>query len=135
MEPGDKFRLVPKNADGVEGLRDVDEALSKQFVANYRKSGRSHWWRKSGTTRICGVAEIRAMLEQSLSEIHPRSLYEPAVNLGYVNEGYIQRKFPQLCSAIRRKIRKGKEERICAMERALENALNDEPPPALDDLR
>jgi hypothetical protein len=74
-------------------------------------------------------------LEQSLSEIHPRSLYELAVNLGYVNEGYIQSKFPQLCGAIRQKIRQDKEERICAMERALEKALNDEPPPALDDLR
>jgi DNA-binding phage protein len=123
------------NYKGVEGLRDVDNALSKQLVANYLKSGRSHWWRKSGATRICGVSEIRAILEQSLSEIHPRSLYKLAVNLGYVNEGYIQSKFPQLCGAIRQKIRKEKEERICAMERALEKALNDEPPPALDDLR
>jgi DNA-binding phage protein len=123
------------NYKGVEGLRDVDNALSKQLAANYLKSGRSHWWRKPGATRICGASEIRAILEQSLSEIHPRSLYELAVNLGYVNEGYIQSKFPQLCGAIRQKIRKNKEMRISAMERALENALNDEPPPSLDNLR
>jgi DNA-binding phage protein len=119
----------------VEGLRDVDNALSKQLAANYRNSGRSHWWRKPGATRICGQAEILAMLEQSLSEKHPRSVYELAVDLGYVNEGYIQHKFPQLCSAIRQKIRKDREERIGAMESALKNALNDEPPPSLDNLR
>jgi len=123
------------NYRGVEGLRDVDNALSRQLAANYRKSGRSHWWRKPGARRICGLPEIRATLEQSLSQKHPRSVYELAVNLGYVNEGYIQRKFPQLCSAIRQKIRKDTEERICAMERALENALNDGPPPSLDNLR
>ncbi len=123
------------NYRGVEGFRDVDNALSKQLAAKYRNSGRSHWWRKPGATRICGLAEIRAMLEQSLSEKHPRSVYELAVKLGYVNEGYIQNKFPQLCSAIRQKIRKEREERIGAMESALENALNDEPPPSLDNLR
>lgn len=123
------------NYRGVEGLRDVDNALSKQLSANYRKSGRSHWWRKPDATRICGLAEIRAKLEQSLSEQHPRPLYELAVKLGYVNEGYIQSKFPQLCSAIRQKIRKDKEERICAIKCVLESALNDESPPSLDNLR
>jgi hypothetical protein len=44
-------------------------------------------------------ADIRAMLEQSLSEKSPRPLYQLAVILGYVNEGYIQQKFPELCSA------------------------------------
>jgi hypothetical protein len=61
-------------------------------------------------------------------------LYNLAVSLGYANEGYIQRKFPQLCSAIRQKIRKNNEERICTMERALKSALNDEPPPSLGEL-
>ncbi len=119
---------------GVDGLRDVDDALSKRLAANYRKSGRTHWWRKPGTARICELAEIRAVLDHSLSEKQPRSLYELADNLGYVNEGYIQHKFPQLCSAIRQKIRKNREERICRMERALENALTDEPPASLDEL-
>jgi len=90
---------------GVEGLRDVDKALSKQLAANYRKSGRTHWWRKAGAARICEPADIRAMLEQSLSEKNPRLLYQLAVNLGYLNEGFIQHRFPELCSAIRQKIR------------------------------
>ena len=120
---------------GVEGFRDVDKTLSKQLAANYRKSGRTHWWRKPGATRICEPAEIQAVLEQLLAEKHPRSLYELAVSLGYVNEGYIQLKFPQLCSAIRQKIRTNNEERITAMKRALECALNDEPPASLEELR
>lgn len=74
-------------------------------------------------------------MEQSLSEQQPRSLYQLAVNIGCVNEGYIQQKFPQLCSSIRQKIRKNNEERICTMERALADALTDESPPSLDDLR
>jgi len=120
---------------GVEGFRDVDKTLSKQLAANYRKSGRTHWWRKPGAARICEPAEIQAVLEQLLAEKHPRSLYELAVSLGYVNEGYIQLKFPQLCSAIRQKIRTNNEERITAMKRALESALNDEPPASLEELR
>jgi DNA-binding phage protein len=119
---------------GVDGLRDVDHALSKRLAANYRKSGRTHWWRKSGATRICEHTGIQVLLERSLAEKHPRSLYNLAVSLGYANEGYIQRKFPQLCSAIRQKIRKNNEERICTMERALKSALNDEPPPSLGEL-
>jgi len=120
---------------GVEGLRDVDKTLSKQLAANYRKSGRTHWWRNPGAARICKQADIRAMLEQSLSENNPRPLYQLAVDLGYVNEGYIQNKFPELCSAIRQKIRTNNEERITAMKRALESALNDEPPASLEELR
>jgi DNA-binding MarR family transcriptional regulator/DNA-binding phage protein len=120
---------------GVEGLRDVDKALSKQLAANYRKSGRTHWWRNPGAARICEQADIQAMLEQSLSEKNPRPLYQLAVNLGYVNEGYIQNNFPELCSAIRQKIKKNNEARISTMERALRNALNHEPPPSLDELR
>jgi DNA-binding MarR family transcriptional regulator len=119
----------------VEGLRDVDKTLSKQLAANYRKSGRSHWWRNPGAARICEPADIRAVLEQSLSENNPRPLYQLAVNLGYVNEGCIQNKFPELCSAIRQKIRTNNKERITAMKRALENALKDEPPPSLEQLR
>jgi DNA-binding MarR family transcriptional regulator/DNA-binding phage protein len=120
---------------GVEGLRDVDKTLSKQLAANYRKSGRTHWWRNPGAARICKQADIRVMLEQSLFENNPRPLYQLAVDLGYVNEGYIQNKFPELCSAVRRKIKKNNEARISTMERALRNALNDEPPPSLDELR
>jgi AraC-like DNA-binding protein len=123
------------NYKSAERLYDVDHALSKQVIANYRKSGRSHWWRKPGAARICERGDIRDLLEQSLAKEHPLSVYDIAVSLGYVNEGYIQRKFPELCSAIREKIRREKKARISGMEIALKNALNDELPPSLDQVR
>jgi len=122
------------NYRGVQGLYDVDRALSKQIAANYRKSGRSHWWRKPGAARICERVDIRDVLERSLAEEHPVSVHEIAVNLGYINEGYIQGKFPELCRAIREKNREEKKARISSMELTLKNALNDEPPPSLHEV-
>ena len=46
------------------------------------------------------------------------------------NEGCIQNRFPELCRAIREKIRQEKKARISAMQMALKNALNNEPPVA-----
>jgi len=120
---------------GVDGLRDVDRDLSKQIALNFRKSGRSHSWRKYGAARICERVDIRYLLERSLAQEHPRSLYALSVSLGYANEGYIQRKFPQLCSAIREKIRSEKRARVSNMEEVLTDALTEETPPPLDEVR
>lgn len=119
----------------MDGLRDVDRVLAKQIAANYRNSGRSHGWRKCGAARICERVDIRKLLELSLAEEHPRSLYELAVSLGYTNEGYIQRQFPQLCRAIREKIRSEKKARVNNMEDALKGALTEQDPPSPDEVR
>jgi hypothetical protein len=119
------------NFRSVEWLRHAYPAFSKQIVLNYRKSGRSHWWRKPGAARICERAEIRELLERSLAEEHPISPGAIAVSIGYANEGCIQNRFPELCRAIREKIRQEKKARINAMQMALNNALNDDPPPPL----
>jgi hypothetical protein len=123
------------NYQGVDGLRDVDRVLAKQIAANFRNSGRSHGWRKCGAVRICERVDIRKLLERSLAEEHPRSIYAFAVSLGYTNEGYIQRKFPQLCHAIREKIRRDKKARISNMEEVLRGALTEQDPPSLDKVR
>ena len=47
---------------GVERLYQVDADLCKRIAVNYRQSGRSHWWRKPGATRICERTEIRRLL-------------------------------------------------------------------------
>ena len=120
--------------NGVEWLRHAYPALSKQIVLNYRKSGRSHWWRKRGAARICERVDIRELLEQSLAKEHSMSPGAIAASVGYANEGYIQNRFPELCRAIREKIRQEKKARIRAMQMALNNALNDESPPPLDEL-
>jgi DNA-binding MarR family transcriptional regulator len=122
------------NFKSVEWLRHGYPVLSKQIVVNYRKSGRSHWWRKPGAARICERADIRDLLERSLAKEHSVSPGAIAVSLGYANEGCIQNRFPELCRAIRRKIRQEKKARICAMQMSLKNALNDEPPPSLNEL-
>jgi hypothetical protein len=123
------------NYQGVDGLRDVDRVLAKQIAVNYRKSGQSHWWRRCGAARICEQVDIRKLLERSLAEEHPRSLYALAVSLGYTNEGYIQRKFPELCSAIREKIRSEKKTRISNMQETLRVALTERTPPSLEEVR
>jgi len=124
-------RLNFKNA---EWLRHAHPELSRQISANYRKSGQSHWWRKPGAARICERVDIRSLLERSLAKEHSVSPGAIAVSLGYVNEGYIQNRFPELCRAIREKIKQEKKARINAMQMALNNALNDDPPPPLNKL-
>jgi len=122
------------NYQGVKGLYQVDRALSKQIAANYRKSGRSHWWRKPGAARICERVDIRKLLERSLTQEHTISVHQIALSLGYDNEGYIWRKFPELCRAISEKITEQKQARIRGIETALNNVLNEEPPPSLQAL-
>ncbi|MGA9059897.1 MAG: TniQ family protein [Terriglobia bacterium] len=122
------------NFKSVEWLRHAYPVHSKQIVVNYRKSGRSHWWRKPGAARICEPADLRDLLERSLAKEHSVSPGAIAVSLGYANEGCIQNRFPELCRAIRRKIKQEKKARISAMQMALKNALNDEPPPSLDEV-
>ena len=122
------------NFKSVEWLRHAYPVHSKQIVVNYRKSGRSHWWRKPGAARISERADIRNLLERSLAKEHSVSPGVIAVSLGYAHEGCIQNRFPELCRAIRQKIRQEKKTRISAIQVALKNALNDDPPPSLDEV-
>ncbi len=120
---------------GAERLYQVDRDLCKQLTANYRRSGRSHGWRKKGGTIICAQADLQMMLEESLALDEPVSAHHIAARLGYANDGYLQRIFPDLCRAIRRKIAAQEAQRRVAMERLLTDALSAEPPPTLNDLR
>ena len=119
---------------GPERLYQVDRDLAKQIVANYRKSGRSHWWRKAGAARICSLSDIQRFLEQSMAQEQPVSAHHIAASLGYANDGYLQRKFPDLCRAIRRKIAAHDEPRMTIMESTLKGALREEQAPTLADL-
>ena len=119
---------------GVERLYQVDRNLSKQISANYRKSGRSHWWRKPGAVRICALSDIQKLLEQSLAQERPVSAHHIAASLGYAGDGYLQLKFPDICRAIGRKIAAHDEPRITIMESALEDALRENQVPTLSDL-
>jgi AraC-like DNA-binding protein len=120
---------------GPDRLYQVDRDLCKRLAANYRRSGRSHGWRKKGGKIICAQADLQKMLEESLALDEPVSAHHIAAQVGYANDGYLQRTFPELCRAIRRKIAAQETQRRVAMERLLTAALNEEPPPTLNDLR
>ena len=115
-------------------LYQADRKLCHKIAARYRRSGRSHWWRKAGAVRICAIARMREILEQSLASIEPTSVHQIAANLGYSNDAYILQKFPGLCREISRKIALAKHVRMQDMRQILENALYENPVPTLTDL-
>ena len=117
-----------------ERLYQADRKLCHSIAAKYRQSGRSHWWRKPGATRICDAARLKEILERSLKSNMPTSVHRIAASLGYSNEGYIHQKYPELCRAIGEKIGLAKQARPEDIRRFLENAINEHPAPTLKDL-
>ena len=87
-----------------ERLYQADRDLSHKIAARYRRSGRSHWWRRPGATRICETRRIKELLEQSLELAEPVSVYQISTDLGYSNDAYIRQKFLSLCQAISKRI-------------------------------
>jgi AraC-like DNA-binding protein len=120
---------------GTERLYQVDRKLCKRIAANHRRSGQSHSWRKKGAKPKCEPADLQRMLEQSLALDEPVSAHHIAARVGYANDGYLQRRFPDLCRAIRQKIASNRIKRHAEMERVLVEALNEEFPPTLNALR
>jgi len=120
---------------GTERLYQVDRDLCKRLSAKYRQSGQSHRWRKAGAERISEQVDIRKLLQESLAQEQPVSAHHIAARLGYANDGYLRRTFPDLCRAIRQKIAAQKAERLAEMERVLTEALKEDPVPTLGDLR
>lgn len=117
-----------------ERLYLADRKLCHAIAARYRKSGRSHWWRKPGATRICEGPRLKQTLEESLKSKDPVSVHHIAARLGYSNDGYIQQKFPELCAAIGRKIAERKQASLEAMRQTLEEGLKEDPAPTLVEL-
>lgn len=117
-----------------ERLYQADRELCHNIAARYRQSGQSHWWRRPGATRICETARLRELLEQSLESMEPTSVHHIAASLGYSNDGYIQLKFPGLCSAISEKLGRARQARPEKVRRVLEDALLEQPAPTLADL-
>jgi hypothetical protein len=81
--------------------------------------------------RICSLSDIQKLLEEALAQEHPVSAHLIVACLGYANDGYLQRKFPDLCRAIRQKIAAQREPRLSVMERVLKNALRKTQVPTL----
>jgi transcriptional regulator with XRE-family HTH domain len=117
-----------------ERLYQADRKLCHQIVARHRQSGKSHWWRKPGATRICDVPRLREILEESLKSHEPVSVHHIAAFIGYSNDGYLMQKFPELCAAISKKIAEKRHARLDEMRQVLENALGEHPAPTLTEL-
>jgi hypothetical protein len=139
----------------------VDNARSRQLAANYRKSGRSHWWRKPRATRICGLAEIRPRWSSHFSR-NIRALYtslrsildtstKATFSINFRNSAVLSGRrsekikksasaqwsalwknhFPVLCNEILTRRRLHRREKILELKGALRSALLDVPAPSL----
>ena len=117
-----------------ETLYQADRSLCHDIAERYRRSGRSHAWKKPGASRICEIAQLKKVLEETLAMSEPTPLSQVAIGLGYANMGYIQQKFPDLCAAIRKKIIEVKQQKREIMRRVLESAVLETPPPTLSDI-
>jgi AraC-like DNA-binding protein len=120
---------------GTERLYQVDSVLCQQISLNYRRSGRSHRWKKPGARRISEEFDLRQLLEESLAQHEPVSCLKIAAQLGYTNEGYLRMQFPDLCRAIAKKIAVRRGERTNTIERTLRDALEEKATPTLDEIR
>ena len=121
-------------------LYQADRKLCHKIAARYRQSGRSHWWRKPGATRICDAAQLKEILERSLKSNEPTSVHQIAASLGYSNDGYVHQKYPEICRAIGAKIALTKQAesptirrtpRKCDPGASSANPEGCEPPPRL----
>jgi AraC-like DNA-binding protein len=117
-----------------ERLYQADRKLCHRIAARHRQSGKSHWWRKPGATRICAVPWSKEILEESLKSHEPVSVHHIAARLGYSNDGYLQQKFPELCAAIGKKVAERRHARLDELRRTLEKALGEDPAPTLAEL-
>jgi hypothetical protein len=113
-------------------LREADASLCRQIAFKYRKSGRSHWWRRRGAKPICERPRIKKVLEEYLASDSPiPPLDRIAASLGYAVDRSLWQKCPELCRALSPKIEGQKRARVAAIEPALEQALQESPPPSL----
>ena len=119
---------------GTDRLYQASRKLCHKIAARYRQSGRSHWWRKPGATRICDTWRLKEILQKSLNSDRPTSVHQIAVSLGYSNEGYVRQKYPELCRAISDKIAAAAQTWPNYRRSLLERALNEHPAPTLKDL-
>ena len=113
-------------------LREADRNLCRRIVLNYYRSGRSNWWVRRGAKPICELSRVKKVLEDYLASSSPiPPLDRIAAGLGYATDQSVRRKFPELCLALSARIAEQRRARVAAIEPALEEALQQNPPPSL----
>ena len=110
----------------------ADRDLCRRIVLNHLRSGRSHWWRRRGAKPICDLSHMKKVLEDYLASDRPvPPLDRIAASLGYAADGSLRTKFPGLCGALAARIAEQNRARLAAIGPALEQALQETPPPTL----
>lgn len=117
----------------LDRLYRVDPKLCRQIASNYQNSIRGQG-RKPSDKRFCSLSRMKHALQASLAQKLPTAAYYVALDLGFVGERTLRRKFPDLCRAIQEKIDAQNALNIEGMGRTLKAALNEEPPPTLGQL-
>ena len=113
-------------------LRRANGPLCARIAANYRRSGRSHWWRRAGAKAICEAGRIKRILEDHLAGKEPvPPLDHIAAGLGFARGESLRQKFPDLCREIGKRIAQQKTEHLAEIEPALKQAARESPPPSL----
>lgn len=114
-------------------LYRVDPKLCRQIASRYQESVRGDQ-RKPSDRRFCSLSKMKGALEASLAQELPTAAYYVAMDLGFVSDLTLRRKFPDLCRNIQEKIDAQNALNIASMGRALEAALDEDPPPSLGQL-
>ena len=100
----------------LDRLYRVDAKLCRRIASNYQKTlqtpGTAIWGK-----RFCWLEQMQRALEESLSQDPPTSPYHVSLELGFVGDVPLRRKFPALCQAIQKKIDNHHALRIAAMKR------------------
>ena len=112
-------------------LYGADKDMCKVIVRNFNKSGRNHWWRRRGAKSVDESA-IQKALEESLSREIPVPVYRSAKAFGFETHSPLTARFPDLCRAIQAKRVAVKLARRSRVGSALKAALNEDPPPPLE---
>src|SRR5439155_19752481 len=84
---------------------------------------------------ICQLSRVKKVLAGYLASEKPiPTLDRIAASLGYAVDQSLRQKFPELCRALSARIARQKRARVGAIEPALEQALQETPPPSLLEL-
>ena len=113
-------------------LYAVHPALCAQITKKYRRPGRIDWWRKRGIKPLYALPRVEKVLEDHLTAKGPiPPLHRIAVSLGYANDGTLRIQFPELRRALSAKIARQRAERAAVIGPALEQAIQESPPPTI----
>lgn len=107
--------------------------LCYKVTARYRQSGGRHRWKKPGAHKANKI-QAKELLERSLASTEPTSVHRIAASLGQPSDKYLREDFPELCTAITRRIAQLRQDRLERMSWVLQNALAEQSVPTLTDL-